>query len=129
MAMAATMPHFADEYAGKTLRNLRLFHGMSQEALGEKLTVSCQQVQKYEHGLNRMTVSKIYQLARLFNVSPQIFFPDSAEQKMEDIIPPHAQKLMRAYSRLDSDRKRSVVISIICLLSGNEGFDHEQPQY
>ena len=52
-----------DTYIGARLHMRRLMLGMSQEALGEKLSVTFQQIQKYEKGTNRVSASRLYELA------------------------------------------------------------------
>jgi transcriptional regulator with XRE-family HTH domain len=48
--------------------------GMSHEALGEKLSVIFQQIQKYKKGTNRVLASRFYELAQALDVPVQYFF-------------------------------------------------------
>lgn len=48
--------------------------GMSQSKLGEALGLTFQQVQKYEHGVNRITAGMLYQLSRTLDVPISFFF-------------------------------------------------------
>ena len=50
--------------------------GMSQEKLGERLGLTFQQVQKYEKGSNRVSASRLYQMAQILGVPVQFFFED-----------------------------------------------------
>ena len=54
-------PTDIDRQVGKRLRALREEAGMSQTALGERSGITFQQVQKYENGLNRVSVSRLIQ--------------------------------------------------------------------
>ena len=47
------------------MRLRRTLIGMSQEKLGHKLGVTFQQVQKYEKGSNRVSASRLWQMARI----------------------------------------------------------------
>ncbi len=67
-----------DAYIGARVRLRRLMLGLSQENLSGKLGVTFQQVQKYEKGLNRISASRIYELARALNV-PVGYFYDGLE--------------------------------------------------
>lgn len=58
---------------GARLRNARILLGMSQEALGEKVGVTFQQIQKYEKGTNRVSASMMLRLADELGVPPAIF--------------------------------------------------------
>ncbi|GAB0120104.1 transcriptional regulator [Acidisoma sp. 7E03] len=47
---------------------------MSQEKLGNALNLTFQQIQKYERGVNRVGASRLYDLCRVFHVTPNYFF-------------------------------------------------------
>jgi DNA-binding XRE family transcriptional regulator len=49
-----------DRMVGQKVRTRRLEIGMSQERLTELLGVTFQQVQKYEKGVNRIAVSRLW---------------------------------------------------------------------
>jgi transcriptional regulator with XRE-family HTH domain len=53
--------------------------GMSQEALGDALGVTFQQIQKYEKGHNRIGAGRLFQIARLLGVPVGYFFEDAAQ--------------------------------------------------
>jgi len=53
-----------DTYIGAQMRNGRTARGLSQEALGEKLGVSFQQVQKYEKGVNRVSAARLFEICK-----------------------------------------------------------------
>jgi transcriptional regulator with XRE-family HTH domain len=48
--------------------------GISQESLGERLSVTFQQIQKYEKGTNRVSASRLYEMAQIFDVPIDYFF-------------------------------------------------------
>jgi len=49
---------------------------MSQEKLGDAIGLTFQQVQKYERGANRVGASRLYDLARVLDVSVSYFFDE-----------------------------------------------------
>lgn len=57
------MPHKADKAAGAVIRRVRQRTGITQEALAERIGMSYQQVQKYETGVNRISVSRLFDIA------------------------------------------------------------------
>lgn len=67
-------PDPIDVHVGQRLRQLRLARKISQEQLGEALSVSFQQVQKQERAVNRLSASALYKAARFLDVSPAAFF-------------------------------------------------------
>ena len=63
--MASKDPSNIDKHIDYKLK-LRLFDsGMSQEALGVKVGLSFQQIQKYEKGANRISASRLFELTRI----------------------------------------------------------------
>ncbi len=59
-----------DAIFGDTLREYRRAAGLTQAQLGEAAGVTFQQVQKYERGHNRVSVSRLFQIAPLLGVEP-----------------------------------------------------------
>ena len=74
--MTKSTPNPIDIYVGSRLRLRRALIGMSQEKLGNALEITFQQVQKYEHGTNRISSSRLFQISRIFDVSVSFFFDD-----------------------------------------------------
>ena len=77
-------PNPIDVHVGGRIRLRRTLLGMSQEKLGEAIGLTFQQVQKYERGANRVGSSRLFDLARVLDVSISYFFedmPNSVEEK------------------------------------------------
>jgi transcriptional regulator with XRE-family HTH domain len=72
-------PNPIDVHVGARLRMRRLMLGMSQEKLGDALGLTFQQVQKYEKGTNRISASRLLQVAEVLNVPPSFFFDDAPD--------------------------------------------------
>lgn len=70
------MAHPVDIYVGNQIRELRLAQGMTQMKLAARIGVKFQQLQKYETAVNRVSASRLYDLAQALNVSILSFFPD-----------------------------------------------------
>ncbi len=69
-------PHPVDVHVGARVRMRRTLLGMSQTTLGEAIGLTFQQVQKYERGANRISSSRLYDLARVLDVPIEHFFDD-----------------------------------------------------
>lgn len=67
---------FVDQCIGARIQLYRRSQRLTQAALGEGLGVTFQQIQKYENGRSRVTVSTLYQIADLLNVPIMLFFTD-----------------------------------------------------
>lgn len=61
------------------MRMRRMLVGMSQEALGNALGLTFQQVQKYEKGANRIGASRLYHISKILDVNISFFFEDMAD--------------------------------------------------
>ncbi len=70
------IPSPVDLHVGRRVRMRRTLLGMSQTTLGESIGLTFQQVQKYERGANRVGSSRLYDLARVLDVSIRYFFDD-----------------------------------------------------
>ncbi len=70
------IPSPVDVHVGTRLRVRRTLLGMTQTKLGDQLGVSFQQMQKYEKGTNRISSSRLYDLARVLDVPIEYFFDD-----------------------------------------------------
>lgn len=68
-----------DLHIGKRLRRRRRLLGFTQQQLAETVGVRFQQIQKYECGANRITASRLFELARAVNVPVQYFFDGLVE--------------------------------------------------
>jgi transcriptional regulator with XRE-family HTH domain len=72
------MTHATDTFVGLKLRDARLASKLSQGNVGQHLGISFQQVQKYETAANRVSASKLFEMAKLFQLPVQHFFPEVA---------------------------------------------------
>lgn len=72
----ANPPNPYDAHVGARLRACRTLAGYSQEKLGAMVSLSFQQIQKYEKGINRIGASRLQQFSQLLNVPPSYFFED-----------------------------------------------------
>ena len=103
---------------------------MADEDLASQVGVRFQQIQKYECGANRITASRLYELAKAMNVSVQYFFdgipaadaPDAANdaERMEGDILSQKEtlELVRAYYRL-GERPRKRLLELAKALEGD----------
>jgi transcriptional regulator with XRE-family HTH domain len=70
------MPHVTkratqtDIDIGNAIRAVRTVAGLSQTQLGEAVGVTFQQIQKYEKGGNRLSVTALIKICKVLNVSP-----------------------------------------------------------
>ena len=75
------MKHPVDVHVGKRVRHRRWMVGMTQQQLGEAVGIKFQQIQKYETGMNRISASRLWDIAAALDVPISFFFEglDGAE--------------------------------------------------
>lgn len=81
------MPHRVDIHVGQKLRQRRWLVGMTQQELAAMVGIKFQQIQKYETGANRVSASRLWDIAEALNVTAAHFFEgmeDAADTKIEN---------------------------------------------
>ncbi len=116
-------PNPIDVHVGESVRERRVYLGMTQTDLGEYLRLTFQQIQKYEKGTNRISASKLWALSHFFKVPVEWFFEGLGEtsQKQNDVMArPEAHQLAKYYSACPaSTRKR--LLALIRATAGVRG--------
>jgi transcriptional regulator with XRE-family HTH domain len=68
------MKHPVDVHVGKRIRHRRWMVGMTQQQLAEHVGIKFQQIQKYETGMNRVSASRLWDIAETLSVPVSFFF-------------------------------------------------------
>lgn len=111
------VPNPVDVHVGARIRTRRLLIGMNQETLAKALGLTFQQVQKYEGGANRVSASRLSQIADVLGVRISYFFSDleaeGAEPTLREVEArermqrPETIELIRSYYAIaDQDTRR-----------------------
>lgn len=121
-AQGRDMTSDVDLHIGKRIRRRRRMLGMTQEALGKAIDVRFQQIQKYECGANRVTASRLYQIAVALYVPMTFFFDGIAAPVANEPTPANAPlisndilsqretiELIRAFYQLDERPRRRLL--------------------
>ncbi|MFI4965050.1 MAG: helix-turn-helix domain-containing protein [Caulobacterales bacterium] len=111
-------PDPMDVALGAAVRIRRRTIGLSQEALAEQCGVSFQQIQKYENGANRISFSRLVQIARALKcrVIDLMDVLDGADREVTgdlDLLTrmrtPGAIELLAAYEQMAPEARTSLV--------------------
>lgn len=120
------MKHHIDVHVGQRIRRRRWMVGMTQQQLGEAVGIKFQQIQKYETGMNRVSASRLYEIAQALDVQVAFFFeavdePANENDTAEHVLSPkdkadapaadlftdkEALELVRCYFRLPEEPRR-----------------------
>ncbi len=118
------MKHPVDVHVGKQIRQRRWKMGMTQQALAEHVGIKFQQIQKYETGMNRVSASRLWDIARALDISVAFFFEglagDHAPQTgaAEEILADkEALELVRSFHAIPENQRRQL-FELARVLSG-----------
>ena len=122
-------PNPVDLHVGGRVRMRRKLLGVSQEQLADSLGLTFQQVQKYERGANRVSASKLYEIAKTLQVPVAFFFDgladpmegssgDEVGQKAERIVQeflttPEGLELAEVFPKIGRGRVRRQVLDLV----------------
>jgi transcriptional regulator with XRE-family HTH domain len=119
---------------GSRVRMRRISIGMSQEKLGDMLGLTFQQVQKYEKGMNRITVARLVEIAKILKVDIDFFFnglkdgkagPGFAESGappyVADVMStPEGLQLVRHFTGIKNSRIRKSIVQLVASVAGQD---------
>ncbi|MFK7840557.1 MAG: helix-turn-helix domain-containing protein [Bdellovibrionales bacterium] len=124
-------PDNVDVHVGQRLRVRRSLLGLSQEKLADAIGLTFQQIQKYEHGVNRISAGRLFQFSKILDV-PVAYFYDQIGNNSEtanvglsdneqesfshdgDVMQrKETIELVRAYYSVDDPNKRKEMLRFI----------------
>jgi transcriptional regulator with XRE-family HTH domain len=129
-------PNPVDRHVGLRIRLRRKALGISQERLAESIGLTFQQIQKYERATNRVSASKLWEMARALNTTIGYFFdglgePVKNEPVKEErsvahdfLMTPEGMELATCFTRIRRPRVRRRVIDLVRVMGeGDVGPD------
>ncbi|WP_186420589.1 helix-turn-helix transcriptional regulator [Bosea sp. CS1GBMeth4] len=134
--MQKKLPNPIDRHVGSRVRMRRMLAGVSQEKLGEGLGLTFQQVQKYEKGTNRISASRLQQIAKMLGVPVAFFFEGAPADEAtaggfgeggstayvaDFLATSEGIQLSKAFVRIKSPRVRRRVIELVEALADESG--------
>ncbi len=135
-AESSKSPNPVDLHVGGRVRMRRKMLGVSQERLAEALGLTFQQVQKYERGANRISASKLYEIARFLSAPIAYFFEglgdptagasaagldDASEQHVHGfLMTSEGLELAAAFPRIGRSRLRRRILDLVRSLADEE---------
>lgn len=130
-------PNPIDMHVGARVRMRRKILGISQERLADDLGLTFQQVQKYERGANRVSASKLYEIARSLKASVSYFFDGLADPTTETelegfadagadhfvhdfLMTPEGMEFATLFPKIKRARVRRRLLELVRVLSDDE---------
>ncbi|MEI7805468.1 MAG: helix-turn-helix domain-containing protein [Hyphomicrobiales bacterium] len=134
--MAKKAPNPIDKHVGSRIRMRRMMLSMSQEKLGDALSLTFQQVQKYEKGTNRVGASRLQQISHILQVPVSFFFegapllPGQSQSGMSEAPSPayvsdflatsDGLSLTKAFMKIKNPKLRRRVVDLVEQMAGEE---------
>jgi len=123
-------PHAVDVHVGAKIRQRRKEIGLSQDDLARGIGVTFQQVQKYEHGSNRISASKLFETAQVLRVPVRHFY-DDLEANFDNPVDDSRMKIrsylatpegaeLASLMRMLSPRRRKGVLTLVRAIAADE---------
>ena len=132
-------PNPVDLHVGGRIRMRRRLIGVSQESLAHDLGLTFQQVQKYEKGANRVSASKLYEIAKGLQTSIAYFFDglvdpatakadgvtdSGAEMSIHDfLMTPEGVELAVLFPKVKRGRVRRRILDLVRAMAEEEETD------
>jgi transcriptional regulator with XRE-family HTH domain len=119
-----TGPNPIDRHVGLRIRMRRKELGVSQEKLAESIGLTFQQVQKYERAANRVSASKLWEMARALDTTIGYFYeglgdPADAssnlprEEVRDFLLTPEGIELASTFPKIPKGRVRRRILDLV----------------
>lgn len=111
------MSHPVDVHVGKRLKQIRTLRRMSQTDVAKKLSLSFQQIQKYEIGSNRVAASRLFELSRILDVPTSYFF-EGIDEADVPVRHDNGLDIVNALAAIEDEKIKSRIVTFIEDVSG-----------
>lgn len=104
-----------DIMIGRNLKLLRLSRGMTQTTLADALGLTFQQIQKYETGTNRISASRMIEVARILQINLEVLLPvDGRFASAPDIaLSKEAYRLLQSFQAISDTKLRNAINRLV----------------
>jgi transcriptional regulator with XRE-family HTH domain len=106
-----------DAVLGDRIRRRRRELGLSQSALGGKLGITFQQVQKYENGTNRVSATMLLKLSDALALSVTELLQEIDPAATAADIEVQSDQLVKSFAKIQSAELRAAVLMLVAGLS------------
>jgi transcriptional regulator with XRE-family HTH domain len=122
-------PNPVDRHVGLRIRLRRKELGISQERLAEAIGLTFQQIQKYERAANRVSASKLFEMARALSTNIAYFYEGLSDQPapvgedkprdavQEFLLTPEGIELATMFPQIPRGRVRRRILDLVRALA------------
>jgi len=98
-----------DALFGKHIQLIRKIRNMSRQEVADKIGVAQQQLAKYESGLNRVSVGRLYKLSEALKVSVQELIPPKLDTKKRLFTAQADSMAAYLWTKLEENQKQNII--------------------
>lgn len=103
-----------DKIVGNKIKEIRKSKKISQSKLGEIIGITFQQVQKYENGTNRISISRLYDIAQALNIQiEKLISQDAINESNAEQSNEKADKFANIFASIEDENTKSSILSLI----------------
>ena len=109
-----------DNHIGARIRERRTMLGLSQQQFAKMIGVTYQQTHKYEHGTNRVTAGRLYEIASALDV-PITYFYEGVGGENSSQLAPHQRALLevaRNFTAIENEKHQEALNHLARILAG-----------
>jgi transcriptional regulator with XRE-family HTH domain len=122
-------PHPLDVALGLRIRSRRKELGLSQDQLAREIGITFQQIQKYEHGANRVSFSRLAEIAEALDCGVMDIVGDLDKSKTSTLLSKQiallseagAGELLEAYCVIHSAKRRKAILNLARQMADDQG--------
>lgn len=109
-----------DKIVGNKIKEIRKSKKISQTKLAEIIGITFQQVQKYENGTNRISISRLYDIAQALNIEIEQLISQNtineANAQKEKIT---ADKFVDIFDNINDENTKNSIVALIETIAKN----------
>lgn len=109
-----------DKFIGEKIYSLRLAKGLSRQQLAEVIGVTHQQLQKYEKGNNRISVGRLFLIAKSLSKEISYFYEGLERNEQKPVMTQHQRmciEVSRNFMKIESSEHQNAVNTLVKSLS------------
>ncbi len=109
-----------DDYVGTRIRERQIMLGLTQSHLAKAIGITYQQTHKYEHGINRVSAGRLYEIARALDVPITYFYEGVGGANSSEPAPRQHTiiELANNFTAIQNEKHQEVLRQVARILAG-----------
>jgi transcriptional regulator with XRE-family HTH domain len=108
-----------NKHIGFKIYELRISSGLARAKLAKEINVTQQQLQKYEQGINNISIGRLILLSKIFNKNIEYFFQDFTEKNTKICDDEESNLSLKTFQYLNKiknlEQKTAIRLLLKCL--------------